>query len=522
MNQATTSNASDFGPHVPQDKVQYRVLTPYGEGLTIRTRKPTKTDPQMRQIELVDWKNALHATNAAQKSPQNVRPAYLYSSQDFPSVSPQVGDEVMCTFGRGKVTEIRQGNESTSNHQTVVVLLSSWRMAHRSRVTCYLRPTDVHVVRPKRIYEMSVHERVDAAYTYKDQAAIDFNNKQYQEALTSYAKAIDAVRYVQHKSDSDNYVRADLLVVMVTCTNNAAMCAKHLEHWEECYNFGKNAQVLLDAIEKKKGMKIYQILAADGYHDMKLFGEWKVKSLVLQARALLERQELNEAMQALKQAHEIITSYTTMDSAVEYPSSVKTLRSLEKEVKRLHTRCKNCRSNTLKKEKLRAAAMFGNHSSNEIGDPAKGTTRESNGIVREKENRIPNGSGEISPTSSDQSIPRVVETIPLKDSPESKLKSSPLEHSNGEPFKRRVSFSEKVTSYQIPDVNDVPKANAIVTDDTGTTESTANTNNLNGDKAPLKELPWYQDQDLLVGAAIFGGAVVASSFLVSTLLRSRK
>ena len=76
---ANTVNVSDFGPHVPEDKVQYRIRTPYGKGLTIRTRKATKDAPQMRQIELLDWNSSSSTTtsNAAEKESGVVKPAYL-------------------------------------------------------------------------------------------------------------------------------------------------------------------------------------------------------------------------------------------------------------------------------------------------------------------------------------------------------------------------------------------------------------------------------------------------------------
>ena len=347
MNGTPKTNVGDFGPHVPEDKVQFIVQTPYGRGLVIRTRKATKEAPQMRQIELVEWKHAAEQSNSGTKTGV-IKPQYLYSTADFPSVPAKVGDEVMCTFGRGKVTEIRIPNSNdndTSNEPqtTIVVLLSSWRLARRSRVSLYLRPDAVRVVRPKKIYEMTVHERIDAALAFKDQAAKEFSAKDYQTAVQSYAKAIDA----------------DLLVVMFTCTNNAGMCARHLGKWEESSNFGKNAEVLLDAMEQKKGMKIHSILVQDGYSDVQTFGVWKVKALMLQARALAEKQEFDKTIEILKKAHEIITTHATEANAKEHGASVKTLRNLEKEVHKLHTRSKERKSLQIKKEKQRAAAMFG-------------------------------------------------------------------------------------------------------------------------------------------------------------------
>lgn len=513
---AKNVNVSDFGPHVPEDKVQYRVRTPYGNGLTVRTRKATKDAPQMRQIELLDWKHSTAASSSTRPTEESsgvVKPAYLYSTVDFPSVTPQVGDDVVCVYGRGKVTEVREPLDSATK-PTLVVLLSSWRLATRSRVTCYLEANDaVRVVRRKKLYEMTVHERVEAALEFKRQAAQEFTAKDYRGALQSYAKAVDAVRYVQHKSDSDNHVRADLLVVMVTCSNNAGMCARHLGHWDESFKFGKNAEVLLDAVEKKKGLKIHSILVKEGTHDVKLFGEWKVKSLMLQARALAEKKEFDQTMDILKTAHEIIAKYATPENAEKYAPSVKTLRILEKEVKKLHAGCKERKSLVLKKEKQRAAAMFGGSQknansarSNTDSNPAEAAL--SNGVAKDKENQVPNGSSKPSHNvAANNSFPKVGTILPLNDSSESSLEEKSVENGHARQPKRRVSFSEKVTSYEIP--NDDENKRDIGAEKEG------------DDVEDLVEVAWYNDKEVLLGAAIFGGAVVVSSLMVSALLRRR-
>ena len=495
-----TTNVGDFGPHVPEDKIQYLVQTPYGTGLTIRTRRATKEAPQMQQIELVTWKNAQHAANAAKKSPGIVKPAYLYSTTEYPSVAPQVGDDVMCTYGRGRIIEIRGDDKMEEEQKTIVILLSSWRLANRSRVTCYMHPKDVRVVRTKKVYEMTVHERVEEALALKNQAAKDFASKDYRAALQSYAKAIDAVRYVQHKSDSDNYVRADLLVIMVTCTNNAGTCARQLGHWEETYKFAKNAEVLLDAMEKKKGLKIHTILVKDGYHDVKTFGEWKVKSLMLQARSLAEKKEFDQTIETLKKAHDIINKYTTGAHDTKEVASIKALRSLEREVKKLHAACKERKAIVLKKEKQRAAAMFGgpskenksNQTNSADTDVSPTDPVQEDNPVKDKENQIPNSTTEKSPSLESSSIfEKPGETLPLNDSSEFAHNERSVEAP-----KRQVSFSNKVTSYEIPK-------------DEG---------NLNDEE---NEIAWYKDPEALLGAAIFGGAVIVSSFLVSSLMRRK-
>jgi hypothetical protein len=70
---------------------------------------------------------------------------------------------------------------------------------------------------------MDAHEKVELAQSQKLKATEYFSKKKdYALALNAYAGALDAVRNVQHDNSSTNEVRADLIVTMVTCSNNAA------------------------------------------------------------------------------------------------------------------------------------------------------------------------------------------------------------------------------------------------------------------------------------------------------------
>ena len=172
------------------DKDQKLVITPYGQGLVLRTRQN-----KIKEIVLTEW-NKSRALGSKQK-----RSNMLYSKTDFPSVKPEIGSDVISTFGRGKVIELRDDDK------IVVVRLSSWRLAGRSQVTCYLSQDHIHVVRPHRTYEMNVHERIEYATKLKVEANSKFSTKDYEGALQLYAEAVDAVRYIQHRKDSTNFVR---------------------------------------------------------------------------------------------------------------------------------------------------------------------------------------------------------------------------------------------------------------------------------------------------------------------------
>lgn len=361
------SMISDYGAHVPEDKDQFLVVTPYGDGLVVRTRRHQgenggddaagSSRVVMREIELTSWKSASESSVSSSSSGRPVRPTTLFSPTDFPSVPVTVGSDVLCLYGRGRVVELR----GDDNRVVAVVRLSSWRLAHRSLVTCYLDVSAVRVVRQKHVYEMSVAEKVERAVELKAVAATQFNQKDYAKALHTYARAVDAVKFVQHKPDSSNAVRADLLVVMITCSNNAATCCSKLEQWDDAYKHAQQAISLLDALEAKKGLKIHRELHREGHHDVRVFGEWKVKSLMILARVLAEKDEIEAAMAVAKKAREVLVMYTTSPEFAEndaYKQSVKQLLSNDKELLKLYARCKERRKAQLKKEKLRAQAMF--------------------------------------------------------------------------------------------------------------------------------------------------------------------
>ena len=273
-----------------------------------------------------------------------------------PNLPVVVGCEVSTIFGRGKVTEVRQDS------QIMVVKLSSWRLSGRSTVTCYLSLTDesIQVLGPKKLYEMTIFEKVDHAQQLKEQASDLFPAKKFEDALHLYARAVDAVRYVQHDQNSTNELRADLLVVMITCCNNAATCCLHLKDWDRAQKFGQNALVLLEALYEKRGSSnILKLLNREGMIDSKLFGVWMVKSYLVIARGLAEKHNTAEAMDNLKKAQEMITQFKTDGDPM-----FRQLQNHEKEVRKLFGTCKDRLKAEREKEKKRAMAMFKKDSEN--------------------------------------------------------------------------------------------------------------------------------------------------------------
>lgn len=189
------SNSTNIqSPMIIRDKDQRLVETPFGKGIVRRRRQNSADDdgPPVMEIEL-DWGNEVKGKNRG-------TPNMLYSTTNFPSLKAELNSEVLTSFGRGKVVELRDDN-------MIVVRISSWRLARRSVVLCYLNAEAAQVVKPREIFEMNVHEKIEHAQGLKKEAAVKFSGKSYEDALQLYSKAVDAVRYVQHRSDSTNEVR---------------------------------------------------------------------------------------------------------------------------------------------------------------------------------------------------------------------------------------------------------------------------------------------------------------------------
>jgi hypothetical protein len=595
-NTNNNSNKFDFGSYVPEDKVQYIVQTPYGRGLTIRTwqhdakdQKPSSSSSsasffRMREIELIDWNSASTSTSTTiTRGP--VRPATLFSPTLFPSVQPQVDDDIICVYGRGRVIEVRKpvnhGGSSSDGSSQIVVRLSSWRLAGRCTVTCILNTNilnnssaAVQVVRKKKMYEMNTVERVELAQELKNTAGLQFGKKDYRTALQTYNQAVDSLRYISEANSRAvaPEIRADLVMLMITCNNNAATCAWNLAsspansnssndttadtekdttqrqqqqqqsmfYAERTFKYARDALVLLDALEKNKGQKIHQQLVQnkDGggntYSDTKLFGEMKVKSYILQARALMHQYETVQALECLKTAHDIIAHYTSNNASsssspngdrsnstqAQVAASIKNLHASSKEIKKLHQTCRERRLKEKQKEKLRAQAMF-----------AGGSLEEKKGISS-------------SPQQPSSPTNVIMQHLQQENGESARSKNNgEYHHTNNddnndgddtvkkEKAKRRVSFSEKVTFKEETEGSEVaeyeehplrPPAISPKKKKNSTINDNKARNNINSNDNNTDELEWHEDPEVVTGLCIFAGTVAVTVMGALYLLSGNK
>ena len=360
------------------DMDQRLVRTPYGQGLVtkIQPSKHPDSSPPVQEIRLLEWEKAAKASQVTSR-----RPTILYSTNQYDSITASIGDDVITPYGRGTIAEqvtVRLLNKGKLDPVTKEpigeqvftkfhVQINSWKLAGRSRVKCYLFSNQVKVVRKKTLMEMNAAERVQFAMLQKKGASHIFAEKRYQEALNIYAGSIDAVRYIQHDMNNDNECRADLIEVMVTCSNNAATCAIQLQRQEGAFKFAKNSLILLSALFEKRGAKIHTILNKDnGICDAKLFGEWRVKSRLIMASALFEKEGYDLALEELRLAREHIAYYVagegaSKDDAVDYAAakaSILKMKNQEREIIKLKAKINEKKKEVLQLEKGRAQAMF--------------------------------------------------------------------------------------------------------------------------------------------------------------------
>lgn len=379
--------AARFG-HSNGDKNQLIVQTPYGRGLVMKERnnEPSNkksNDNTIKEIRLLEWE-----LTSRSNSTYNKKVPMLYTAIEYPTVPVKKGDDVLTPYGRGVVTEIvlvrirktKEHNEDDQElpntaedlHYKFRVLLTSWRLAGRSRVQCYLFSSQVKVLRPKTLYEMDAIERIEYAMREKDVAGKYFKDKNYNGALNKYAEAVDTVRYIQHNPDSSNESRADLLVVIVTCSNNAATCCIQLEKYDEASRFAKNALILLNALYNKRGMKIHGILLRDhSLTDSKIFGEWRGKSCLIIAKSEAQKECFDESLGNLQEAKDFVSAFMTSDndSASNGTSEQKRLKELIKEILKVKSSVTMKKKALLEKEKEKAKKMFSGMSKREPKSP---------------------------------------------------------------------------------------------------------------------------------------------------------
>ena len=217
---------------------------------------------------------------------------------------------------------------------------------------CYLSPSDVTYTPKKKFTQLSSMEKIESANEKRNAGKAVLSTKDYSAAATLYNQAVFMLNTIDNDKVSDNHERAALLECMIACLNNAAFCYLQMKEYREVVQQSRNAMLLIDAIETKRGGKVHgAIMRFKGMSDMKLFVEWRTKAIIYCSTALAETNEPGDAVELLKRG-----IATTAAGAV---AGIPGIKLLDGKVKKLMVACKQRKDMADKKEKKAAMKMFG-------------------------------------------------------------------------------------------------------------------------------------------------------------------
>jgi len=285
----------------------------------------------------------------------------------------EVGGQVLTLFGRGRILQVR----STQ----VKVHILPWKLANgESKVFASIPNDQVLCVLSKcRASGMDLAQKREYVQALKRAAVAQGQARRYGCALDLYRKTIAVVTALLQEtrpgadaagSDSStskqkhSAERADWLVTVVRCSNNAAAICLQLDLFEDCMSLTRNAMLVLDALqgeqrpsfpgpptdtamalqlaidktdsnssceEKKSAASPQQV------GQVRLFGECKIQSLLYMAAALLKVEQASACKKTCEQAQTILKQYSGREylERSEYKSTLKRLVSLQKQIKAL-------------------------------------------------------------------------------------------------------------------------------------------------------------------------------------------
>ena len=210
------------------------VATPYGTGRCIASGSRTSGGESVvpATLELINW------TTADGKHPK------LYATDYSWKIEVVVGNDVMCKYGRGRVTAVEK-DETTNNLKKITVLLNDWRLANRSRVTAYLQPSEVKYIERKKIGQLKAIEKVEMANEKRQEAKTFIQKKDYKKASEIYLQGLFYVNDITHTEMTDNDERAALLESMIAILNNLSFSFLQDKQYNDCIQNSINAVLLI-------------------------------------------------------------------------------------------------------------------------------------------------------------------------------------------------------------------------------------------------------------------------------------
>ncbi|GMI29903.1 hypothetical protein TeGR_g1962 [Tetraparma gracilis] len=321
------------------------VTTPYGLGkvLSPGLRTPGGEAVLPAEISLASW------TLAGGKSP-----SLFTHDGSFPAHVPPLaaGSKVATPYGKGVITAYHPSK--------ITVTLSSWTLANSSPVLCYLHPDQVAPDVPgtdplkKPFRALSGYEKIDFAFTKRDAAKAALQLKDTAAANLFFEQALFCLQQVENEDLKVNLYRARLLECMIACLNNSALCCLTLREWQKAADGSRQAMMLVDALDRKRGGEIVKVMGEKlGVDEGRLFVDWRCKAICSHARALSELGEFDGAIAVLKRGAEICAEALAADAADAAATSS------DAKIKKLLATYKQHKKRVGEKEKKAAMKMFG-------------------------------------------------------------------------------------------------------------------------------------------------------------------
>lgn len=287
------------------------------------------------------------------------------ASDEFP-----INSLVKTIFGVGIVKTKRQDT-------MLVVESTDWKLANNKNPIFYLQPSSVTKYTPitkkeesiEQIMEAKIIKLIAQAIASKNEGNASFKNKNLAEAKKNYLQALS---FIQNLSDDiKKEQRASIFELMITCSNNIALCSLREKQYSDVTNHAKTSLNIIEAIEGRLDGKVWSALQKQGVTLSTLKKTWKRKCLYLLGKAEYSLQNYEEAKSYLQSALLLIEGDSKLQKDIEE------LKELIKDTKK-HIR------EFSKREKKRWSAAF--QKNTEDGKEEEKITNE---IVKNSNLKIP-------------------------------------------------------------------------------------------------------------------------------------
>jgi hypothetical protein len=248
-------------------------------------------------IRLQEWKLA------SMKSPVLYLGEHSLKLEREDALTFKQGDYVHTTYGTGRVMSVRDSD------QMVIVQPDNWLMDRKKIPTFYLKADTIKKIEevvpsppePTKTFE----EKFALVKANKDEGTKLFKAGQFEAAKEKYAETINNLNYLSDTASDEQ--RSHLFEQTLSCHSNLAVCFLRLQRYTECFNMARSTLYLVDSFENLyPHSKMWQHLLSRGFSIETLLKVWKKKALYLMGKSAVFKQDFQDAVKYLTQAHALI------------------------------------------------------------------------------------------------------------------------------------------------------------------------------------------------------------------------